>query len=54
MKGRQVATQTQLINFLVYSVVGTVFTKSVDASEERRTTRYKYSFMDKVVEIVGE
>ena len=47
-------TQTQLINFLVYSVAGTVFVKSVDATEHRRTATYIYTLMDRVVESVGE
>ena len=37
-------TQTQLINFLLQSINGCVFVKSVDASEHRRTTKYKYSY----------
>ena len=47
-------TQTQLINFLVHSVAGCVFVKSVDASEHRRTAKCIYNLMDKVVESVGE
>ena len=47
-------TQTQLINFLVHSVAGCVFVKSVDASEHKRTAKCIYTLMDKVVESVGD
>ncbi|XP_058732564.1 uncharacterized protein LOC131604090 [Vicia villosa] len=46
---------THIMNLLVYCHKGTVFWKSVDASDvDSRNTDYYFQFLDKVVEEVGE
>ncbi|CAL5187908.1 unnamed protein product [Lathyrus oleraceus] len=46
---------THIMNFLVYCHRGTVFWKSVDASDvDSRNTDYYFQLLDKVVEEVGE
>uniref|UniRef100_A0A803LRA4 DUF659 domain-containing protein n=1 Tax=Chenopodium quinoa TaxID=63459 RepID=A0A803LRA4_CHEQI len=48
-------TNMHIINFLVYSVRGTVFHKSIDATDVYcRDTNYYYSLMEKVVQEIGE
>ncbi|CAO2838156.1 unnamed protein product [Amaranthus hypochondriacus] len=47
-------TKMHIINFLVYSNRGTVFHKSVDATDVRsRTREYYFSLIKKVIEEVG-
>ena len=47
-------TKMQIVNFLVYSNRGTMFYKSVDATNVRsRTREYYFSLMKKVIEEVG-
>eukprot|EP00262_Sarcandra_glabra_P001415 TRINITY_DN1151_c0_g1_i1.p1 TRINITY_DN1151_c0_g1~~TRINITY_DN1151_c0_g1_i1.p1 ORF type:complete len:405 (-),score=41.67 TRINITY_DN1151_c0_g1_i1:1916-3130(-) len=47
-------TKKSLINFLVYSDSGTVFLKSVDASNKTKDAEYLFGLMDEMVEQVGE
>ncbi|XP_057962814.1 uncharacterized protein LOC131154213 isoform X1 [Malania oleifera] len=48
-------TRKHIINFLVYCDRGTVFHKSVDASDvPSRTAEYYFRLMDEVVEEIGE
>ncbi|XP_021754926.1 uncharacterized protein LOC110720229 [Chenopodium quinoa] len=48
-------TNMHIINFLVYSIRGTVFHKSIDATDVYcRDTNYYYSLMEKVVQEIGE
>ena len=43
-----------LINFLVYSLVGTVFLKFVDASDKFKSAKYICNLMEEVIDEIGE
>lgn len=48
-------TRKHIINFLVYVNRGTVFHKSMDATDvPRRYADYYFGLMDKVIEEIGE
>lgn len=48
-------TRKQLINFLVYGYRGTIFQKSIDASDvASRTSEYFLGLLDKVVDEIKE
>ena len=47
-------TRRSMINFMVYCHLGTVYHKSIDASDEIKNAKYIFSLMDKVVDEIGE
>ena len=52
--GWSTQNRRKIINFLVYSTYGTVFLKSVDATDKFQNADYICSLMDDVVRVIGE
>ena len=47
-------TRRSMINFMVYCHLGTIYHKSIDASEATKNANYINELMDKVVDEIGE
>ena len=52
--GWSTQNRRKIINFLVYSTQGTVFLKSVDATDKFQSAEYICGLMDNVVNFIGE
>lgn len=52
--GWSTQNRRKIINFLVYSTQGTVFLKSIDATDEFQSAEYICNLMDNIVTFVGE
>ena len=52
--GWNTQNRRKIINFLVYSTHGTIFLKSVDATNEFQSGEYICGLMNEVVESIGE
>ena len=47
-------TRLSMINFMVYSHLGSVFVRAIDSSNEVKNANYIFGLMDRMVEEIGE